>query len=375
MKKILFVFGTRPEAIKLAPLIKEFQKSNSFHMEICVTGQHKEMLHQILDFFEINPTYNLSLMTSNQKLPNLTALILQRLTEIFQHHRPNLVITVGDTTTTLSAALAAYYEKIPVAHVEAGLRTYDKYSPFPEEICRVLVSRIADFHFAPTKNAENNLRSEGIKKNVFTVGNTVIDALHLGLGMIKSNGDQKYFRCFPTVDFSKQIILVTGHRRENFGKPIKNIAYALKQIASHQNKVEIIYPVHLNPNIKIPIFRLLKNQKNIHLMKPLDYPHFIWIMNRAKLVLTDSGGIQEEAPSLGKPVLVMRDVTERPEGIEAGTARLVGTDPTKIVSETSRLLNDELAYKQMAKAINPYGDGKTSKRIVKILTKNFKSNN
>lgn len=368
MKKVLLVFGTRPEAIKMAPLYHEFAKSKDFETKVCVTAQHREMLDQVLDFFKIVPDYDLDLMMPGQSLFQITANILKEIESVLDDCHPDLVFVQGDTTTTFTASLAAYYKKIKIAYLEAGLRSFDKYSPFPEEINRKLSSVTADFHFAPTEKNRNNLNAEGYKENIYVVGNTVIDALLLGLDIISNHDEENYKKNFDLVDFSKKLILVTGHRRESFGTPFENICLALKETA-HNNDVEIVYPVHLNPNVQKPVNDILSGVKNIHLINPLDYPNLIWLMNKSYLVLTDSGGIQEEAPSLGKPVLVMRDVTERMEGIEAGTAKLVGTDKLKIISETEKLLNEPLTYREMAQKNNPYGDGTTSKKIVEILKK------
>ena len=369
MKKILFIFGTRPEAIKLAPLIKEFQKyKQKFEVKVCVTAQHREMLDQVLKFFQIIPDFDLNLMKPNQSLFKLTASIIESLETILNEYDPELIFVQGDTTTAFAGALAGFYKKVKIAHVEAGLRSHHKYSPFPEEINRVLVGHLADYHFAPTEKARENLIREGITNNIWVVGNTVIDALFLGLLIIKEQGEELYYKHFKFLDFSKKIILVTGHRRESFGEPFKNICFALKEIADSFEDVEIVYPVHLNPNVRKPVNEILKGHPRIHLIEPLEYPYLIWLMNKSYLVLTDSGGIQEEAPSLGKPVLVMRNVTERTEGITAGTAKLVGTNREKIISQTAKLLEKSDEYDKMAKAVNPYGDGKASERIVKILT-------
>lgn len=372
-KKILIVFGTRPEAIKFAPLIREFKKYKIFEVRVCVTGQHREMLYQVLNFFNITPDINLNLMKKNQTLFHISSKILNNFEKILFKLKPDLVFVQGDTSTAFIAALAAFYKKIKVAHLEAGLRSYNKFSPFPEEINRILISKIADYHFAPTEKAKKNLFRENIKNNVYVVGNTVIDALFLGLDIIKKEGEEKYYKHFNFIDFSKKIILVTGHRRESFGKPFENICYALKEIANDYNNLEIVYPVHLNPNVRKPVNKILKRIQNIHSIEPLEYPYLIWLMNKSYLVLTDSGGIQEEAPSLGKPVLVMRDVTERTEGIEAGTAKLVGTDKEKIKSEVCKLLDDKDKYYKISKSINPYGDGKSSERIVKCILKELDS--
>ncbi len=368
MTKILFIFGTRPEAIKLAPLIKEFEKSKcDFDVKVCITAQHREMLDQVLSFFNIKVDFDLNLMKPNQSLFTLTADIIKSLEEIISLSQPDLIFVQGDTTTAFAGALSGFYKKIKIAHVEAGLRSYDKYSPFPEEMNRILIGRLADYHFAPTERAKENLFNEGIKENVWVVGNTVIDALLLGLSLIKKEGEEKYYQYFNFIDFSKKILLVTGHRRESFGKPFENICYALKEIANNYNDVEIVYPVHLNPNVRRSVFRILKDHPRIHLIEPLSYPYLIWLMSKSYLIITDSGGIQEEAPSLGKPVLVTREVTERIEGIKAGTAKLVGTKKEKIINEVSKLLESENEYKKMANAVNPYGDGASSKKIVNIL--------
>ena len=367
MKKILLVFGTRPEAIKMAPLYHEFQKNKEiFEVKICVSAQHREMLDQVLNFFNITPDYDLNIMQSGQTLFDITSNTLTGLKNILTDYHPDLLFVQGDTTTTFSASLAAYYKKTKIAHLEAGLRSFNKYSPFPEEINRRLTSVIADLHFAPTEINKRNLLNEGIENNIYVVGNTVIDALFLGLDLIKKIDAQIFQEQFQNIDFSKKIILVTGHRRESFGLPFENICNALKQIALNYD-VEIVYPVHLNPNVRKPVNRILKNVKNIHLLEPLDYPALLWLMNKSYLVLTDSGGIQEEAPSLGKPVLVMREVTERREGIEAGTAKLVGTDTSRIFQETKKLLENISVYNEMAKKKNPYGDGTAAKQILEIL--------
>lgn len=370
--KILFVFGSRPEAIKMAPLIKTFEKyPENFETKICVTSQHREMLDQVLTFFQIKPDYDLNIMKPNQTLFDITILGLKGLEPVLEKEQPEVIFVQGDTTTAFIGALAGYYKKIKVAHLEAGLRSGNKYSPFPEEINRILAGHIADFHFAPTAKAEENLENEGIRENIFVVGNTVIDALFLGLKIIGNDQlEQNYYHEFPQINFRKKIILVTGHRRESFGDPFLNICEALKEIALTE-EVEIIYPVHLNPNVRKPVFEILKDVKNVYLIEPLAYPYLIWLMNKAYLVLTDSGGIQEEAPSLGKPVLVMREVTERTEGIASGTALLVGTDKEKIITETKKLLKNSAEYEKMAKATNPYGDGTTSQKIVELFKQFF----
>ena len=381
MKKILFIYGTRPEAIKMAPLINEFRKnSKEFKIEICLTGQHREMLDQVNDFFKIEGDYDLSIMSHNQTLFDVTAKALLGIGKILEKSKPDLVFVQGDTTTVFTGALASYYKQIKVAHLEAGLRSNDKYSPFPEEINRILTGHIADFHFAPTKKAEESLNNENIKSNIFVVGNTVIDALFLGLNIISKEGYDdnilSYFNKVVTgftelyrniLDKKKKLILVTGHRRESFGLPFENMCNAMHDIVNKYSEVELVYPVHLNPNVQKTVKSFLNNHTRIHLIEPLDYPYLIWLEKLSYLILTDSGGIQEEGPSLGKPVLVMREVTERMEGVEAGTAKLVGTDREKIFREADLLLSSEEEYKRMAQAVNPYGDGTTSKKIVEIL--------
>lgn len=376
--KVLFVFGTRPEAIKMAPVIREMETENpKFKVVVCVTAQHREMLDQVLELFGIIPDYDLDIMTNRQSLPSLTARVLIDVTRIMENENPDIVFVQGDTTTTFAAAQAAFYLKIPIAHIEAGLRTGNRYSPFPEEINRRLTSVMADFHFAPTKEAEKNLISEGFEKSsIFVTGNTGIDALIAVVGGQKTEDRKKameeYFRerwniaLTPDKDKSK-LILVTGHRRESFGEGFKRICKALRILAEDNPDVQIVYPVHLNPNVQEPVYSILGGMNNIHLIPPLDYEPFVFLMSRSYLILTDSGGIQEEAPSLGVPVLVMRGTSERTEGIEAGSARLVGTDTQKIVTETQKLLNDTIEYNRMSKAINPYGDGHASKRIVRII--------
>lgn len=370
MKKILFIFGTRPEAIKMAPLIKEVEKhKKDFEIKICITAQHREMLDQILDFFKIKPDFDLDLMSPDQTLFDVTVKGLKGIEGVLNKINPDIIFVQGDTTTAFVGALAGYYKKIKVAHLEAGLRSGNKYSPYPEELNRILSGHLSTYHFAPTKKAFDNLKDENITENVWIVGNTVIDALFMGLRIIQDNNDVEYKNFFNFVDFNKKIILVTGHRRESFGKPFENICNALKKIINTFKDIEIIYPVHLNPNVREPVYRILKNHKNIHLIEHLSYPYLIWIMNKSYFVLTDSGGIQEEAPSLGKPVLVMRDVTERTEGIKAGNAKLVGTNIDKIFLESKKLFENKKYYIKMSNAINPYGDGKTSQKIVEILRK------
>lgn len=374
MKKnrIFFIYGTRPESIKIAPLIKAFKsKPEKFEVKVCLTGQHREMLHQVNSFFDVKADYDLDLMQPGQSLTEFNARCIAALDPIIAQEKPDLVFVQGDTTTALVGAIASYYQKVPVAHLEAGLRSGDMYSPFPEEMNRKLAGQIAKWHFAPTKMAADNLAQEGIKTNVYIVGNTVIDALKLGLKIIKSNRDDAYRKEFAYLDPEARIILVTGHRRESFGAGFERICIALTRLAKQYPDIQIVYPVHLNPNVREPVKRILGDIPSVYLIEPIDYPSMIWLLERSYIVLTDSGGIQEEAPALGKPVLVMRDKTERKEGIFAGTARLVGTNPEKIVFEASKLLNNSEVYKAMARAINPYGDGTTSQRIVNILSENL----
>ena len=367
MKKILFVFGTRPEAIKFAPLVKAFKAESSFDAKVCITSQHKEMLQQVMEFFAIEADYDLDVMKPNQDLSTLTSTVLTSLSKVLGADKPDLLFVQGDTTTAFIGALAAFYYQVPVAHLEAGLRSFNKYSPFPEEINRKLISPIADLHFAPTEAAATHLKAEGITDNVHVVGNTVIDALILGLNLIKERGEESYLQQFQFLDFNRKIILVTGHRRESFGEGFEGICLALNTIAGKYPEVQIVYPVHLNPNVQEPVNRLLKNSNNIFLLPPVSYAPLIWLMNKCHMVITDSGGIQEEAPTLGKPVLVMRDVTERMEGVHAGTAKLVGTKSSSIIDAVVALMEDEQHYNQMARANNPYGDGLTSSRVVDIV--------
>ncbi|WP_299098156.1 non-hydrolyzing UDP-N-acetylglucosamine 2-epimerase [uncultured Winogradskyella sp.] len=370
-KKNLIIFGTRPEAIKMAPLVKTFLNySNDFETKVCITAQHREMLDQVLDFFQIIPDYDLDLMKPNQNLYNLTAEIITGLKPILEEFKPDFVYVHGDTTTTMSASIAAFYSGAKVCHIEAGLRTFNKRSPFPEEINRSITGRVSDYHFAPTKTSKDNLLNENVKEShVLVTGNTVIDALDYSTRTVNA----EYFEDIEVeylkanLDTNKKLILVTGHRRENHGKGFINICAALKEIAQFHSDVQIIYPVHLNPNVQKPVFELLSDCENIKLIKPLSYPAFVWLMNHSYLIITDSGGVQEEAPSLGKPVLVMRDTTERPEAVEAGTVLLVGTDTDKIVNEANTLLTDTVRYEKMSSLHNPYGDGKACERIVKFI--------
>ena len=360
----------------MAPLVKEFQKHpESFKIIVCLTGQHRQMLDQINSFFGIKGDYDLNLMKPNQTLFDIVSGCLLGLKGILEKERPDLVFVQGDTSTVLAGAIASYFCKVPVAHLEAGLRSGNKHSPFPEEGNRIITGHIADWHFAPTETAVENLRREGIAKNVFKVGNTVIDALYLGLDLIKKTDGQAYKSFFNFIDFSKRIILVTGHRRESFGEGFEHICKAISHLANSYSDVEFVYPMHCNPNVREPVMKHLSDKKNVHLIEPLDYPYLIWLMENVFFVLTDSGGIQEEAPALGKPVLVMRNVTERQEGVDAGTARLVGTDFDGIVRNCELLLNDSEAYGKMANAVNPYGDGTASKQIVKIVHERMECQN
>jgi len=368
-KKILLVFGTRPEAIKMAPLAKEFQKHNNvFETKICVTAQHREMLDQVLAFFEIVPDYDLNLMRPGQNLYQLTADVIVGLKPVLEEFQPDVVLVHGDTTTSTAAGLAAFYANAKVGHVEAGLRTYNKYAPFPEEINRQLTSRIADYNFAPTQKSKQNLLSENIaEESIVITGNTVIDALLWAQEKLKTYEDDEIRQLKQLVDETKKIILVTGHRRENFGDGFLNICEAIKQVAEQNKDTQIIYPVHLNPNVQKPVYDLLKDVPNVQLIAPLAYPAFVWLMSQSYLILTDSGGVQEEAPSLGKPVLVMRETTERPEAVDAGTVKMVGTDKEKIVSNINELLSNQNLYQKMSKAHNPYGDGEACERITEFL--------
>lgn len=373
--KILIVFGTRPEAIKMAPVVKEFKKyPEVFETRVCVTAQHREMLDQVLTLFEIIPDYDLNVMKPNQDLYDITTNALTGLKGVLRDFKPDVVFVHGDTTTTFVASLAAFYEQIKVAHVEAGLRTYNIYEPWPEEANRKLTTQLTAYHFAPTSGSLENLVKENVDKNgILVTGNTVIDALHMTLDKIRSDGALKTAICDELramgVDLEKcgRIILVTGHRRENHGQNMINICAALKKIAQNNNDVSIIYPVHMNPNVLNPVTKMLSGINNIFLIKPVQYEVFTYMMSKAYFIISDSGGIQEEAPSLGKPVLVMRDTTERPEAVEAGTVKLVGTDTDTIIREAELLLNDEAEYEKMSKAANPYGDGNSSKKIVEFI--------
>jgi UDP-N-acetylglucosamine 2-epimerase (non-hydrolysing) len=371
--KIMVVFGTRPEAIKMAPLVKGLQtQSPAIETVVCVTAQHREMLDQVLQLFEIVPEHDLNIMKPGQDLFDITGNILNGLKPVLAQEKPDWVLVHGDTTTTLATSLAAYYAQVPVGHVEAGLRTGNKLAPFPEEMNRRLTGAIADLHFAPTPVAQANLLREGVANEAIHVtGNTVIDALLAVVHKVRHDAaaQQALRERFAFLDAAKRLILVTGHRRENFGEGFQNICQALADIAAEHPDVEVLYPVHLNPNVRKPVQEILAARKlvNVHLIDPVDYLPFVYLMDRSHLIITDSGGVQEEAPSLGKPVLVMRDTTERPEAVEAGTVRLVGTERTRIVEETRRLLNDREAYAAMSRAHNPYGDGKAVPRIIEIM--------
>lgn len=371
MKKILIVFGTRPEAIKLAPLINEFKADSNLLIKICNTGQHKEMLDSVLEFFSIKPDFNLSVMKANQTLEYLTNNILNKLEDVIDEFKPDLVIVQGDTTTAFVGALAAYYKKIPVAHVEAGLRSYDNYQPFPEEINRKLISQIASLHFCPTINALRNLKSENIVKNVFLSTNTVIDALLTAKEINDNLGDKYFFNRFKFLDSDKRIILVTAHRRENIGLAFRDICKSIKNILNKYDDIQVVYPIHMNPNFGEKAKLFFKKTSRIHLIEPLNYQDLVWMMSKSFIVMTDSGGIQEEAPTFGKPILVLRNVTERQEGIENGTAILVGTDTIKITENLIKLFNDPIYYSSFAGKQNPYGSGEASKIIHQSIIKFF----
>ena len=372
-KKIIAVFGTRPEAIKMAPVVKELQgQKELFNCLVCVTAQHRQMLDQVLELFEIAPDYDLNIMKAGQDLFDITCNVMLGVRQVLQKEKPDLVLVHGDTTTTMAAALAAYYCKVPVGHVEAGLRTHDKFAPFPEEMNRSLTGVLTDLHFAPTATALQNLLKAGIPDHaIFETGNTVIDALLSVVDRLESQLGlrMQLDRQFDFLDPARRLILVTGHRRENFGEGFENICRALVDIATANPDTEILYPVHLNPNVQEPVRRIMGGSglQNVHLIEPVDYLPFVYLMNRAHLIITDSGGVQEEAPSLGKPVLVMRETTERPEAVAAGTVKLVGTDRGTIFRAAQLLLDDRDLYRQMSTAHNPYGDGKAARRIAGII--------
>lgn len=383
MVKVMLVFGTRPEAIKMCPLVKEFQKHNDeFETIVCVTGQHREMLDQVLNIFEVKPDYDLNIMKQGQDLYDVTARVLTGMRDVFKECKPDVVLVHGDTTTSTAAALAAFYQQIPVGHVEAGLRTHNIYSPWPEEMNRQITGRIATYNFSPTPLSESNLKAEKAQGNIYVTGNTVIDALHMVVNKLKNDEtlakEQKEILKQAGYDVNrladgKKLVLITGHRRENFGEGFIHMVTAIKDLKNKYPDVDFVYPMHLNPNVRKPIHEVfgedLTNLGNMFFIEPLQYLEFVYLMEKATIVLTDSGGIQEEAPGLGKPVLVMRDTTERPEALVSGTVHLVGTDYQKIMDEVSTLLEDKQAYEKMSKAVNPYGDGKACERIVEILKK------
>ena len=380
MKCILLVFGTRPEAIKMAPLVKEFQKyPETFKTIVCVTGQHREMLDQVLRIFDIQPDYDLNIMKQGQDLYDVTARVLTGMREVLKETQPDIVLVHGDTTTSTAAALAAFYQQIPVGHVEAGLRTHNIYSPWPEEMNRQITGRIATYHFAPTSLSKDNLLQEGVsEERIIVTGNTVIDALYMVVEKIKNDGIlscelEKVLKAsgydIGRLSDGRKLVLITGHRRENFGDGFISMCKAIKSLSEKYPEVDFVYPMHLNPNVRKPIYEVFGESQRAYLffIEPLEYLSFVYLMEKSAIVLTDSGGIQEEAPGLGKPVLVMRDTTERPEALEAGTVKLVGTDYDKIVNEVSGLLDNQEYYEKMSKAVNPYGDGKACSRIVKAL--------
>lgn len=380
MKTVMLVFGTRPEAIKMCPLVKEFQKhTEEFETIVCVTGQHREMLDQVLKIFDVNPDIDLNIMKQGQDLTDVTVRILNGMRDVFKECKPDVVLVHGDTTTSTAAALAAFYAQIPVGHVEAGLRTHNIYSPWPEEMNRQITGRIATYNFSPTPLSEKNLQEEKAQGNIYVTGNTVIDALHMVVDKLKSDEalakEQDKVLLEAGYDITrlsdgKKLVLITGHRRENFGDGFIRMVTAMKDLSEKYPEVDFVYPMHLNPNVRKPIHEVFGEdltRPNFFFIEPLQYLEFVHLMSKANIVLTDSGGIQEEAPGLGKPVLVMRDTTERPEALASGTVHLVGTDYDKIVNEVSTLLEDSAAYEKMSKAVNPYGDGKACNRIVRIL--------
>lgn len=377
----MLVFGTRPEAIKMCPLVKEFQKyTTEFRTIVCVTGQHREMLDQVLQIFDVKPDYDLNIMKQGQDLYDITARVLIGMRDVFKECKPDIVLVHGDTTTSMASALAAFYQQIPVGHIEAGLRTYDAYSPWPEEMNRQIVGRIATYNFSPTPFSERNLLDEKAQGKVFVTGNTVIDALHMVVDKLNNDivlaKEQDSVLAKAGYDIfrlnaGKKIVLITGHRRENFGDGFRHMVTAIKDLKDKYPEVDFVYPMHLNPNVRKPIYEVfgedLSDLGNMFFIEPLQYMEFVYLMEKATIVLTDSGGIQEEAPGLGKPVLVMRDTTERPEALSSGTVHLVGTDYNKIMNEVSNLLDSQEAYNKMSHSVNPYGDGKACNRIVRIL--------
>ncbi len=366
-KKFLICFGTRPEAIKLAPIVKEFKERPRFDVRICVTSQHREMLEQVLELFEISPDYDLDVMTPGQSLESLNAKVLESMSFVLSREMPDCLVVQGDTTTTFAVALSAFYKKVSVAHVEAGLRTYHKFSPFPEELNRQMTSRLTDWHFAPTERARDSLLKENVSTDkIFVVGNTVIDALLAVVEKARAL-DPTFRKQFWMINFDKRLLLITGHRRENFGQGFVNVCNAIKIISQDNPDLEIVYPVHLNPHVQEPVKKMLSGLSNVHLIPPQDYLTFVWLLDGSYIVLTDSGGVQEEAPSLGKPVLVMRDTTERYEAIDSGVARLVGTSTDLVVHWVQCLLDDNVLYKQMSHTQNPYGDGTSASQIADVL--------
>lgn len=374
LPKLSFVFGTRPEAIKLAPVILAARKIEGLQLEVCVTGQHRQMLDPILDFFEIKPEYDFNIMQPDQSLTAITTTVIEKVSGYLNYSKPDYVIVQGDTTTVLATGIAAFYNNVKIAHVEAGLRTWNLKSPYPEEMNRVLVSKIAQIHFTPTELGKENLVKENVHNNIIVTGNTVIDALLLATQKLKAGTNRIKSLCDGFFDDNKKIVLITGHRRENLGAAFESICKAILELSIQNPEVKFVYPVHLNPKVQEPVVRYLGNQSNIFLIAPLDYPDFVYLMTRSYLILSDSGGVQEEAPSLGKPVLVMRNNTERPEGIEAGVVMLVGTDREKITSSVQMLLGNTEVYNRMASSKNPYGDGTASEKILKFLINYFNEN-
>lgn len=377
MIRILTIFGTRPEAIKMAPVVQALKNDKKFDCKVCVTGQHRQMLDQVLNLFAIKPDYDLNVMQTNQTLPELTSALITKVTEVLEKEKPHMILVQGDTTTCFAASLAGFYAKIPVGHIEAGLRTYNKYAPFPEELNRVLTTHMSALHFPPTEVSKQNLIKENIlPEHIVVTGNTVIDALFWVRDKVKNknNWSENLFgSAQEVITNNKPFILVTGHRRENFGDGFLNICKALAEIAERNKDWHVIYPVHLNPNVQQPVHAILKDKPNVHLLAPLDYEPFVYLMEKSRLILTDSGGVQEEAPSLGKPVLVMREVTERPEAVAVGTVKLVGTDQAKIVKEAEKLMFDQEQYSKMTSVANPYGDGHASEKIVETLKNYFRN--
>jgi len=370
MIKIMPIFGTRPEAIKLAPVIREIGKNKKFELSVCVTAQHREMLDQVLNIFQIKPDYDLDIMEPGQSLSDVTGKVITGLQAVFNKAKPDIILVQGDTTTVFAASVAAFYNSIKVGHVEAGLRTNDKKNPFPEEINRRLTSVLTDIHFCPTATGQKALESEGYNENIYITGNTVIDALFWALEIIDKENRPEVDAIKNLIDEKvgdKKIILITAHRRESFGEPFKQICEAMKELAIRYGDFHFVYPVHLNPNVRKPVYEILNEQKNIHLIEPLSYLSFVWLMNHSYLILTDSGGVQEEAPSLGKPVLVMRETTERPEGVERGTSVLVGRNKDLIVKTVCKFIDDTEYYQKTSEISNPYGDGKASQRIIESL--------